>query len=46
MAKVRITIDLDYHGATKALTRLLSLLDWARDGYAITSMDVKVEEQP
>lgn len=40
MAKTRIVIDLDYHPATKALPRLLSLLEWARDGYGINSMEI------
>lgn len=40
MAKTRIVIDLDYHPATKARSRLLELLEWARDGYGINAMEV------
>lgn len=45
MAKAQITIDLDYHPATKALSRFLALLEWASDGYGIFSMEVEVKEQ-
>lgn len=39
----RIVIEVEYHPATRALSRLLTLLEWAKDGYGIESMTVEVE---
>jgi hypothetical protein len=44
MAKTRIVIDLEYHPATPALARLLSLLEWAADSYGIRSVTVTQDE--
>jgi hypothetical protein len=44
MSKAVITVQLDYHGATKALSRILRLLDFCRDAYGVKELTYTVEE--
>jgi len=45
MAKTVITVTVDHHAATKALSRVLNLLDFCRNAYGITSLEYTVKEQ-
>lgn len=38
MTRTYIVVALDHHSATKALDRVLGLLDYARDGYAVDGL--------
>jgi hypothetical protein len=44
MARTVITVTVQHHGATKALTRILRLLDFSRDGYGVEQLEYTVED--
>lgn len=42
--KARIIVDVEYHGATRALARIVSLIEWCRGEYAVERITITVEE--
>jgi hypothetical protein len=44
MARTVITVTVQHHAATKALSRILGLLDFCRDGYGVEHLEYTVED--
>lgn len=45
MTRTVITIDVDHHPATKALVRILQLIDFCKDSYGVTTLNYTIEER-
>jgi hypothetical protein len=44
VSKTVITVKVDHHAGTKALARILRLLDFCKDAYGITELTYTVDD--